>query len=112
MLGRAAELEQGDEGGEAGGGWLQGERCGLHLLQVEMKAAVFLPCIRAVVGGAWVAQSVQHQILDFSVGHDLRIQEFEPLVGLGTDSTEPAWDPLSLPLPCLCSPSLSLALSK
>ena len=48
--------------------------------------------------GAWVAQLVK----------DLTVREFEPRVGLCTDSTEPAWDSVSL---SLCpSPALSLSL--
>ena len=33
--------------------------------------------------GAWVAQS------DFSLGHDLAVPEFKPLMGLCADSSEP-----------------------
>ena len=32
---------------------------------------------------------------NFSSGHDLRVCEFEPRIGLSAVSTEPAWDPLS-----------------
>ena len=45
-----------------------------------------------------MAQSVQCQTLDFGSGHDLTVHEAEPHVELCTDSTEPAWDSLSLPL--------------
>ena len=69
--------------------------------------------------GAWVSQSVKHLTLDFGSGHDLMVREFEPRIGLCTDSMEPAWDslslPLSLPLPMLVlalSLSLSLSLSQ
>ena len=60
-----------------------------------------------------MAQSVKCPALDFGSGHDLKVREFEPHVGLPTDSMEPAWDSLS---PSLCpSPahahSLSLVLS-
>ena len=44
---------------------------------------------------------------DFGSGHDLAVREFEPLIGLCADSSEPALDPLcplSLPFPALCSP--------
>ena len=37
---------------------------------------------------------------DFNSGHDLMVREIKPLIGLVTDSSEPAWDSLSLPLPC------------
>ena len=43
-------------------------------------------------------------------GHDLAVHEFKPLIGLYTDSVEPAWDSLSLPLLCP-SPSCNLDLS-
>ena len=58
-----------------------------------------------------MARSVKSPTLDFGSGHDLTVREFEPHVGLGADSTEPASDslclPLSLPLSRLCSLSLS-----
>ena len=62
--------------------------------------------------GAWVAQSVKHPILGFGSGHDLKVHEFKPHVGLCTDSVEPAWDlslPLFLPLP---PPTFSLSENK
>ena len=63
--------------------------------------------------GAWVAQSVKHLALDFGSGHGLTVCEFKPRMGLRADSAEPASDsfslPLSLPLPFLCSLSLSLS---
>ena len=43
-------------------------------------------------GGGWVAQSVKHPTVDFGPGHDLMTCEFEPRIGLCTDSVEPAWD--------------------
>ena len=56
-----------------------------------------------------MAQSVKHPTLGLSSGHDLTDHEFEPRVGLCTDSMEPAWDSAS---PSLCLPlSLSLSLS-
>ena len=60
-------------------------------------------------GGAWAAESVRHPTLDLGSGHDLTIGEFKPQVRLCTDSAEPAWDSLSLPLslPLPCSQSLS-----
>ena len=48
-----------------------------------------------------MAQSVRHLTLDFGSGHDLTVHEIEPRVGLCIDRTEPAWNPLSLPLPLL-----------
>ena len=48
--------------------------------------------------GTGVAQSVKSPTLDFGSGHDLMVREFEPRIGLGTDSTEPAWVSLSLSL--------------
>ena len=54
--------------------------------------------------GAWVAQSVEHQTLDFGSGRDLTVRGFEPHTGLCADGAEPAWDSLSL--------SLSLSLSE
>ena len=48
----------------------------------------------------WVAQSVDRPS-DTGSGHDLNVRESEPHVGLCSDSTEPAWDPLFPP------PSLS-----
>ena len=41
-------------------------------------------------GGAWVAQLVKRQTLDFSSGHDLGVGGFEPHIRLHTDSAEPA----------------------
>ena len=61
-----------------------------------------LPC----ASGAWVAQSVKHLTLDFSLGHGLTVYEFEPTVGLCTYSVEPTWDSTSLSL------SLSLKINK
>ena len=61
--------------------------------------------------GTGVAQSVKHPTLDFCSGHDLRVCEFEPCIGLSADSAEPAWGSLSpslsLPLPWLMSLSLT-----
>ena len=55
--------------------------------------------------GAWVAQSVKRPTLGFRSSHNLRVYEFKPQIGLCTDSAEPPWDSLSVPL------SLSLSLS-
>ena len=64
--------------------------------------------------GAWVPQSVKCPTLDFSSGPNLTVREFKPCVGLCADNAKPAWDPvsLSLPLPHLCSLSLSLSPSQ
>ena len=42
--------------------------------------------------GSWVVQSVKHPTLDFGSGHNLMVHEFEfePHVGLCTDSKETA----------------------
>ena len=63
--------------------------------------------------GAWVAQLVELQTLDFSSGHDLPACEHETCIELHTHSAEPAWDSLSLSLSLsLCpSPAPALALS-
>ena len=50
-----------------------------------------------------MAQLVDCPILDFGSDHDLTVCGIEPHTGLWADSTEPAWDFLSL--------SLSLSLS-
>ena len=53
-------------------------------------------------------------LLDFGPGHDLPVCEFQPRAGLWADGLEPGacfefWClPLSLPLPCSYSVSLSL----
>ena len=60
--------------------------------------------------GSCVGQSVKRQTLDFGSGHDLTVHEFEFRIGLYANNTEPAWDslsPFTLPLPSLCSLSLS-----
>ena len=46
----------------------------------------------------WVVQSAKRPAFDFGSGHALRVRGFEPYVRLCTDSVEPAWDSLSLPL--------------
>ena len=48
-------------------------------------------------GGSWGPQSVEHLTLDLGSGGDLTVPEFEPRVGLCTDSTELVWNSLSLP---------------
>ena len=61
---------------------------------------------KSMVWGAWVAQSLKHPTLNLGSGRDLTVHGIEPRVGLCTDSVEPAWDPLSLPVP------LSLKINK
>ena len=56
--------------------------------------------------GAWVAQLVKHPTLDFGLGHDFMVHEFEPCIGLCADSVEPAWDSFSLSLSLPPSPHL------
>ena len=60
--------------------------------------------------------SVKCLTLDFSSGHDLTVHEFKPRIVLYTDSADPAWEslslPLSPPLPHLLSLSLSLKINK
>ena len=45
--------------------------------------------------GAWAAQQAERPTLDFSSVHDLVVCEFEPRVGLCSDSAGSAWDSLS-----------------
>ena len=54
----------------------------------------------------WVAQLAKGLRLDFSSGDDLMVGEMESCLGLYTDSTEPAWDSLSLLVPHAHAPSL------
>ena len=42
-----------------------------------------------------MAQLVKCLTLDFGSGHDLIVHEFEPHIGLCTDSMETPWDSLS-----------------
>ena len=54
-----------------------------------------------------MAQSVEHETLGFSSGHDLAVGGFESHI-----SADPAWDSLSLSLPLSCpSPLRSFLLS-
>ena len=61
--------------------------------------------------GSWGARLVKHLTLDFGSGHDLTVCEMELHIELCTDSTEPAWDSLSLSLCPSPARSLSLSLS-
>ena len=58
----------------------------------------FANCLKYFGRGAWVAQLVKHQTLDFSSGHDLTVHEFKPHIGLCADTAGPAWDSLSCSL--------------
>ena len=64
--------------------------------------------------GTRVAQSVKRPTLDFGSGHDLTVHDFEPHVGLHAVSCQRGAclgsPSRSLPLPRLCSFSLSLSL--
>ena len=54
--------------------------------------------------GAWVAQSFEHQAIDFSLGHDIRaLPEIEPI------SSPLEASPLEIlcPSPCACTYSLT-----
>ena len=51
------------------------------------------------VCGTWMAHWVECLILDFGSGHDLTVHEIKAPVRYCADSTESAWDSLSLPLP-------------
>ena len=60
--------------------------------------------------GSWVGESVKHLTLNFGLGHDLMVCEFEPHIRVCVGSSEPLgfFLPLSLcPLPLLV---LSLSL--
>ena len=81
-------------------GWAEAmEKCQYHF-------------IRRTCGGTWVTQSVEHLTLGFGSGHDFVLCEFEPCMGLCTDSTEPTWDSLSPSLPLCHSPARAHSLSK
>ena len=56
------------------------------------------PIRNSLYWGGWVTQLVKRLTLDFGSGHDLTVFEFEPHVRLCTDSVEPSWDSLSVPL--------------
>ena len=61
-----------------------------------------------------MARSVKHPTLQVGSGHDLSVGGFEPHVGLCADSSEPAWDflslSLSLPLSLCSYPTHALSL--
>ena len=59
------------------------------------------------MSGCLVTQSVECPTLDFSSGHDLTVGEIKPpVIGLCSESVQPAWDSLS---PSLSAPSHSSA---
>ena len=64
--------------------------------------------------GSWVAQSIEHQTLDYSLGCDLTVCDMESRIRLCAVSTEPAWDSpspsLSAPIPLTLVRPLSLSL--
>ena len=83
----------------------------LHFLSAPPQLMLLL-CQKINLRGPWVAQSVKCPTIDFGSGHDLTVHEFEHHTGLHSDSAEPAWDSVSLPL-CLPHPcSLSVSLSQ
>ena len=57
-----------------------------------------------------MAQSARHLTLDFGSGHDLKVQEIEPCIGLCTDST--AQSLLGILFLSLSVPPTPLSLSK
>ena len=62
-----------------------------------------------------MAQSVKRPTLNFSLGHDVTVHEFEPCIRLCAERVEPAWDSLSLPSLCpysACSLSQTNKLEK
>ena len=46
-------------------------------------------------GCAWVAQSVEHLILDFGSGHDVRVVRLRPVLGLEEEMKMPKPPPCS-----------------
>ena len=56
-----------------------------------------------------MAQLVKRPTHDVGSGHDLLVCEIESCIQLCTDSTETAWDSLSLSTPLLLTHSLSLS---
>ena len=81
-----------------------------ELTLIFLSLNVFLKMVQH--GGALVAQSVEHPILDFGSGHDLMFHDIEPCVGLCADREEHAWDSLSLSLSAPRQLVLSLSVSK
>ena len=59
-----------------------------------------------------MAQSIKYLTPNFTSGHDLKVREFEPHIGLCTDSAVQAQDVVSLPLPHSCTLTLKINLRK
>ena len=70
---------------------------------------MFLPEFQRQGAPGWLSRLSNG--LDFGSGQDLGVGEFEPCMGLSTDSTEPVWDSLSLSLSLCPFPAPLLALS-
>ena len=62
------------------------------------------------MGGAWVAQLVEHLTFDLGSDHNLMVLEIKPFMQFCAHSMEPAWDPLSDPPQLMLS--ISLAINK
>ena len=56
----------------------------------------------------WLSWLSVHPTPGFGSGHDLEVCEFEPHIGLCANSTEPAWEALSLSFSDPPLPSVSL----
>ena len=83
---------------------------GVFLILISF-CSLFFPKLRNRLKGTWVTQLVKGPTLGFGAGHELTVHEFEPHIGLCSDSVEPAWDSLSPSLPLSSFLSLSLSLS-
>ena len=85
----------------------------INLCKVGGQNWYWLECDKFVLC-VWVAQLVKRSTLDFGSGYNLTVCELEPRIALCADSTEPAWNSLSLCFSptCACSLSLSICLSK
>ena len=74
--------------------------------------------LKVTYRGTWVIQSAKLQTLDFSSGHDLKVQGIQPSNQHDADGEKPAWDSLSLSLSVppqlahVLTLSLSLSLSQ
>ena len=62
-------------------------------------------CLKRLLMGCLVAQSIECLTLEFSSGHDLTVLGIEPPMGLCVELEEPAWDSFSPTLPA--PPALS-----
>ena len=77
------------------------------LVCVHTPSAFLLP--GDMLGGAWVAQSVEHPTLDFGSGHDLMVHEFESPASGSVLTVRSVLGILSLPL---SAPFPALSLKK